>query len=54
VVDPGQLHHKHPGTTPYAGRRLRGVVRLTLLRGQVIDPGRPRGRLLSREDRRTL
>src|SRR5579862_679178 len=56
VVDPGQLHHKHPGTTPYAGRRLHGVVRLTLLRGQVIGPGRcrePRGRLLTREARRT-
>ncbi|HEY6296825.1 MAG TPA: allantoinase AllB [Streptosporangiaceae bacterium] len=55
AVDPGQLHHKHPGTTPYAGRTLHGVVRLTLLAGQVIDPGRcpePRGRLLSRADRR--
>jgi allantoinase len=52
AVDPGQLHHKHPGTTPYAGRRLHGVVRLTLLSGQVIDAGRPRGRLLSRADRR--
>src|SRR6266568_2391075 len=48
VVDPGQLHHRHPATTPYAGRRLHGVVRLTMLRGQVIDPGRPRGKLLSR------
>jgi allantoinase len=46
VVDPGQLHHKHPATTPYAGRRLHGVVRATMLRGQLIDPGRPRGQLL--------
>jgi allantoinase len=53
VVDPGRLHHKHPATTPYAGRTLHGVVRLTLLRGQVIDPGRPRGQLLSREVRST-
>jgi allantoinase len=48
VVDPGQLHHKHPATTPYAGRRLHGVVHATMLRGQVIDPGKPRGQLLSR------
>jgi allantoinase len=48
VVDPGQLHHRHPATTPYAGRRLYGVVRLTLLRGQAVDPGRPRGKLLRR------
>jgi allantoinase len=49
VVDPGQLHHKHPATTPYAGRRLHGMVHATMLRGQVIDPGRPRGQLLSRD-----
>jgi allantoinase len=48
VVDPGQLHYRHPATTPYAGRRLYGVVRLALLRGQVVDPGRPRGKLLRR------
>jgi len=48
VVDPGQLHHRPPATTPYAGRRLYGVVRLTLLRGQAVDPGRPRGKLLRR------
>jgi len=48
VVDPGQLHHRHPATTPYAGRRLDGVVRLTLLRGQAVDPGQPRGKLLRR------
>jgi len=48
VVDPGELHHRHPATTPYAGRRLHGVVRLTMLRGQPADPGRPRGKLLRR------
>ena len=50
VVDPGQLYHKHPATTPYAGRKLYGVVRATMLRGQMVDPGRPRGRLLSRTE----
>jgi allantoinase len=49
AVDPGQLYHKHPGTTPYAVRKLRGVVRATLLCGQIVDPQRPRGRLLSRD-----
>jgi allantoinase len=48
VVDPGQLYCRHPETTPYTGRRLHGVVRLTLLRGQPAGPARPRGRLLSR------
>jgi allantoinase len=48
VVDPGQLYHRHPATTPYAGRTLFGVVRLTLLRGRVIDPDRPYGKLLRR------
>jgi allantoinase len=48
VVDPGLLHHRHPATTPYAGRALYGTVRLTLLRGQVIDPARPHGQLLRR------
>lgn len=32
VVDAGALHHRHP-VTPYDGRRLRGVVRSTWLRG---------------------
>ena len=35
VVDPAALHHRHP-VTPYAGRRLRGVVHQTLLGGQSI------------------
>jgi allantoinase len=49
VVEPGQLHHKHTTTTPYTGRRLYGVVRATILRGQLIDPGEPAGRLLCRQ-----
>jgi len=49
MVDPARLHHKHPATTPYTGRTLHGVVRTTILRGQVIDPGQPRGELLIRE-----
>jgi len=48
VVEPGQLHHKHATTTPYTGRKLYGVVRATILRGQLVDPGQPKGRLLSR------
>jgi len=47
TVDPARLHHRHP-VTPYAGRRLRGVVRCTLLRGEPLDPARPRGQLLTR------
>jgi len=48
VAEPAQLHHKHATTTPYTGRKLYGVVRATILRGQLVDPGQPRGRLLSR------
>ena len=51
VVHPDQLHHKHPGTTPYTGRELYGVVRTTMLRGQPVDAQRPAGRLLSRSPR---
>ena len=47
VVDPKRLQHRHP-VTPYAGRRLQGVVRSTILRGEVVDGKRPRGRLLAR------
>jgi allantoinase len=47
VVDPARLFHRHP-VTPYAGRELRGVVRGTILRGEVVDGQRPRGRLLAR------
>jgi allantoinase len=52
VVDPGTLEHRHP-VTPYAGRRLHGVVRATYLRGERADTAdgvrRPRrGSLLAR------
>jgi allantoinase len=35
VVDPARLRHRNP-VTPYAGRALRGVVRQTWLRGQLV------------------
>ena len=35
TVDPARLHHRHP-LTPYAGMRLRGVVRRTLVRAQTV------------------
>ena len=46
------LHHRHK-LTPYEGRRLRGVVRATLLAGEIIYdggtfPGKPRGEILRR------
>jgi allantoinase len=50
-VVPSRLHHRH-AATPYAGRRLRGQVVRTFLRGReifngaVLDP--PHGRLLVR------
>lgn len=47
VVDPQRLQHRHP-VTPYAGRRLQGVVRSTILRGEAVDGKRPRGQLLAR------
>jgi allantoinase len=46
TVEPHLLRHRHP-VTPYAGRRLDGVVRATWLRGRVVDDI-PRGRLLAR------
>jgi allantoinase len=49
VVVPGRLEHRNP-VTPYAGRRLTGVVRSTWLRGSEITTERPQGRLLSRVD----
>jgi allantoinase len=43
-----ELHHRNP-VTPYAGRRLTGVVRATWLRGVRVDPsGEPTGRQLLR------
>jgi allantoinase len=48
VVDPGSLQHRHK-LTPYAGRRLTGVVKRTWLRGQPVQlDGAPLGRLLKR------
>jgi allantoinase len=47
VVDPAALRHRHP-VTPYAGRRLSGVVHRTWLRGVAVND-RPAGRLLRRE-----
>ncbi len=46
-VDPAQLHHRHR-MTAYAGRRLRGVVKETWLRGEPVDGTRARGGLLER------
>lgn len=48
TVDPATLHHRHP-ISPYAGRRLHGVVRRTWLRGGLTG-AQPGGRLLLRED----
>jgi allantoinase len=47
TVDPARLYHRHP-VTPYAGHRLHGVVRGTILRGEPAEAARPRGRLLAR------
>ncbi len=47
VVDPAQLLHRNP-ITAYAGRRLRGAVRTTLLGGVPVDAAQPRGQLLRR------
>jgi allantoinase len=48
VVEPQNLEHRHK-LTPYAGRRLMGVVRRTLLRGATVYDGSfpgPSGKLL--------
>ena len=51
VVDVTRLAHRHP-VSAYAGRRLRGVVRRTWLRGRPVDKdGPPRGRFLERGQR---
>jgi len=47
VVEPGMLRHRHPDT-PYAGRKLTGVVRGAMLRGRPAGDGGPAGRLLTR------
>jgi allantoinase len=50
LVDPSRLHHRHP-VTPYAGLTLRGAVRTTLLRGEIVYdqgsvPPRASGRMI--------
>lgn len=47
VVDAAALQHRNP-ISAYDGRRLRGVVRSTWLRGELITGDHPRGRLLQR------
>lgn len=48
VVDPDRLAHRSP-VTPYAGRKVVGVVRQTWLAGRPVDAAGPaRGRLLRR------
>src|SRR6185436_18512228 len=52
VVDAASLYHRHP-VTPYAGERLRGIVRRTWVRGQPVFHGdgkfgEPTGRVLER------
>ena len=44
-VDPATLHHRNP-ISAYAGRRLRGVVRQTLLAGVPVSPAEPKGQLV--------
>jgi allantoinase len=50
IVEPARLQHRHP-LTPYAGRRLRGVVSATYLRGRLAyrdgELAPPRGELLT-------
>ena len=48
VVEPDRLQHRNP-VTPYAGRKLSGVVRETWLGGRRVDlDGPPGGRILRR------
>jgi allantoinase len=49
-VNPAALHHRHP-VTPYAGMRLRGRARTTMLRGEIIFDA---GRLISRDAGRMI
>ncbi len=48
VVDPAQLQHRH-SLTPYAGRRLSGIVAQSWLRGRETG-AQPFGQLLTRGD----
>lgn len=48
VVTPERLHYRHP-ISPYMGEKLRGVVKATYLRGEIVYdsgafPGEPHGR----------
>jgi len=52
TIEATRLYHRHP-VTPYDGARLRGVVEMTLLAGELIYDGHecvgsPRGRLIER------
>ncbi len=47
TVQGATLLHRHP-QTPYEGRRLRGVVRQTWLRGSPVNPENPHGQWLMR------
>jgi allantoinase len=48
TVEPTRLRQRHK-LTPYAGCKLQGVVRKTILRGKDLDPdGHPTGRILKR------
>ena len=52
TVNASRLYHRH-AVTPYDGARLRGVVKTTMLRGEIVYDngtlvGAPAGRLLSR------
>jgi allantoinase len=49
TVDPARLRHRHK-VSPYAGMTLRGVVRQTWLRGQLVEPDSATGRLVRRPD----
>lgn len=53
IVTEHMLHHRHKATTPYLGRKLRGIVEMTYLRGRKIYHrgqffGEPGGQLLKR------
>jgi allantoinase len=45
TVDAARLRQRHP-LTPYAGQRLRGVVRQCWLRGRPVEPAATAGRLI--------
>ena len=54
TVDPGSLRHRHK-VTPYAGRKLCGVVKKTYLRGRPVSIGeQPFGKVLRRQWRKLL